>query len=85
MSNIINFPKRVAIQAPTAQILQFIKSEPDLKYELVEVARGYDVDEFVFRYCEFVNRNGLQEPWPKWEAVEKDVDWKYIRNTLLQN
>ena len=90
MSNIIEFPKRGDSvghdsEDPTSQILQFIESECDLKWELVEVAKEYDVDEFVFRYCEFVNRNRLKEPWPSWEAAEKDIDWGYIQNALRKS
>ena len=67
---------------PTALVLQFIENEPDLESALVDIARDCDADSFVFTYCETVNRNRLQEPWPKWEAIEKDIDWEFIRKSI---
>lgn len=87
MSNIIEFPKRGVFvshdsEDPTSQILQFIESDAVLEEELVYAAKNSDFDGFIFTYCETVNRNRLKEPWPKWEAAEKDVDWEYIQHTL---
>ena len=90
MSNIINFPKRGDFmphdsENPTSQVLNFIESDFTLEREMVEAAKNSDLDGFIFTYCETKNRNGLQEPWPSWEAAEKDIDWGYIQNALRKS